>query len=261
MSYKNIVFELGSDGIATLVVNRPSKLNALNRETIEELDAAFERIEREPAVRAAILTGAGEKAFAAGADISELAEATPLGAMQISAFGQKVFRRLQLLGKPTVAALNGFTLGGGLELALACTFRVAAQGVRLGMPETRLGIVPGYGGTQRLPMLVGRAKALELLLTADPIPADEAARIGLVNHVVAAEDLLSFSRQLLLKITANGPVATGLVMQAVDVGLNVGLEEGLRYETTAFGLAASTADCKEGFAAFLEKRPAVFTGQ
>jgi enoyl-CoA hydratase len=212
-------------------------------------------------IRGLILTGAGEKAFIAGADISELAAADTLQSVAVAEHGQCLFRQLETMGKPSIAAINGFALGGGLELAMACTLRVASPNARMGQPEVKLGIIAGYGGTQRLPRLVGRGRALELLLTADMIDAPEAYRIGLVNHVVSQESLLDFCRGLMRKILANGPVAVRLTMQAVDVGLNCGLEEGSRFEAHAFGLAAGTADRIEGTTAFLEKRAAKFTGK
>jgi enoyl-CoA hydratase len=261
MSYKNIVLEVAEDGIATLTMNRPAKLNALNSETMGELDQAIERFETDLGVRALIITGAGEKAFVAGADISELAETDTIGASALAARGQKIFRRLELIPKPSIAAVNGFALGGGLELAMSCTMRVASRTAKLGQPEVKLGIVAGYGGTQRLPRLVGRGKAMEILLTADMIDAAEAHRIGLVNHVVDASDLLGFCRAMLTKVLANGPIAISLTMQAVDVGMNSGLEEGLQFEAAAFGLTAATEDRKEGTRAFLEKRVAAFTGK
>ena len=261
MSYKNIVFELAEDGIATLTMNRPAKRNALNADTISELDHSLQRVESDAAIRALLLTGAGDKAFVAGADISELADADPMLAGTLSLRGQRVFRRLELMPKPSVAAINGFALGGGLELAMACTMRVAASTAQLGQPEVKLGIIAGYGGTQRLARLAGPAKAMEWLLTGDLIDAAEAHRTGLVNHVVAPDELVEFSRALLRRVLANGPVAIGLTMQAVDVGLNSGLEEGLRFEATAFAAVAATEDRKEGTRAFLEKRAARFTGR
>jgi len=261
MLYKNIVFEPADDGIATLTMNRPAKLNALNAETMSELDHVIARFESEPAIKALLITGAGEKAFVAGADISELAEIDGFASTLKSARGQRIFRRLELISKPSVAAINGFALGGGLELAMSCTMRVASPNAKLGQPEVKLGIIAGYGGTQRLPRLVGRAKAMELLLTADMIDAAEAHRIGLVNHVVESGELLEFCRALLKRVLANGPVAIGLTMQAIDVGLNCGIEEGLRFETAAFGITAATDDRREGTRAFLEKRAAVFTGR
>jgi len=261
MSYSHILFETAEDGIALFTVNRPQKLNALNRVVIAELDDAIGRVADDHSIRGLIVTGAGEKAFVAGADISEIAETPPVLAQEMSLRGQRVFRRLETIGKPSIAAINGWALGGGLELALSCTMRIAAPAAKLGQPEVKLGILAGYGGTQRLPRLVGRGRALELLLTGEPIDAAEAYRIGLVNHIVEGPQLIEFARNLLRKIFSNGPLAVALSMQAVDVGLNCGLEEGLRYEAAAFGVVSATEDRREGTRAFLEKRAPVFTGK
>jgi enoyl-CoA hydratase len=261
MPYAQIAFETAPDGIAVLTVNRPQKLNALNVETLGELDDAFTRVDSDASIRALIVTGAGEKAFAAGADINELASVSAVEAERFSLRGQRVFRKLELMRKPSIAAINGFALGGGLELAMACTLRLASPNAKLGQPEVKLGIVPGYGGTQRLPRLVGRGLALEILLSGDPIEAADAYRIGLVNRIVPQDQLIATARELLAKILRNGPIAVGLTMQAVDAGLNVSLEEGLRFEAGAFGLSAATEDRIEGTTAFLAKRPAAFTGK
>ena len=261
MSYSNIRFEIGDFGIALLTVNRPKKLNALNAETVLELDDAVTRASRDAEVRALMVTGAGEKAFVAGADINQLAVLTPIEAQAYAERGQRVFREIEMLAKPTLAAINGYALGGGLELAMSCAVRVAAENARLGQPEVKLGILPGYGGTQRLPRLVGRGRALEMLLSGEPVTAAEAYRIGLVNHVVPQAELLEFSRQWLRKVLANAPLALGLTLQAVDVGLEAGLEQGLRYEAAAFGLTTATEDKREGTRAFLEKRAAAFAGK
>src|SRR4051794_31133635 len=229
MSYSHIVFETDSLGIALITVNRPAKLNALSGEVVGELDDAFGRVADEPAITAAILTGAGEKAFVAGADINELAVRSPVESRRLAVRGQSVLRRLETCGKVSVAAVNGFALGGGLELAMACTVRFASDSAKLGQPEVKLGIIPGYGGTQRLPRLVGRGRALELLLSGDPIPAAEAHRIGLVNAVVPQPELLAYSKAWLAKVLANGPLALDLVIEAVDAGLNGGIEDGLRF--------------------------------
>ncbi|MDX2152112.1 MAG: enoyl-CoA hydratase-related protein [Bryobacteraceae bacterium] len=260
MAFEHVLFEAADDGIAVLTVNRPAKLNALNGGVLAELDEVLQRMESDPALKALIVTGAGEKAFVAGADINELAAASPIDAHGLSLKGQRLFRRLELLPKPSVAAVNGFALGGGLELAMACTLRVASPNARLGQPEVKLGIVAGYGATQRLPRLVGRGRALEMLLTGEPVDAAEAHRIGLVNRVVEQGELLGYSRALLLKMLANGPVAVRLTMEAVDVGMSVGFEEGQRFEAAAFAMTAATADKQEGTRAFLEKRVAAFTG-
>lgn len=261
MSFKHIVFEAAEDGIAVVTVNRPHKLNAIDQATMTELSEAFQRVGDEGSVKALIVTGAGEKAFVAGADIGELAEATPFEAQRLARKGQDVFGLLETIGKPSVAAVNGFALGAGLELAMACTLRIASSNAKLGLPEVKLGLLPGYGGTQRLPRLVGQGKALELLLTGEPIEAQEAWRIGLVNEVVEPADLLARSRAMLMKIAANGPIAVRLAMQAVDAGLSGSLHEGLRFEAACFGVAASTEDRMEGTRAFLEKRKAVFRGR
>lgn len=261
MSYSQILFEPGDDGIVLVTINRPQKLNALNSETLGELEDAFGRAAAEPAVRGTILTGAGEKAFAAGADINELAAMSPLEAQELSLRGQRIFRSLELMKKPSIAAVNGFALGGGLELAMSCTLRVASANAKFGQPEVRLGIIAGYGGTQRLPRLVGRGPALEMLLTGEPVDSAEALRIGLVNRVVEPADLLDGARRLMHKILANAPAAVSLTMQAVDTGLNAGIEEGLRFEAAAFAVAASTGDRLEGMRAFLEKRKPEFTGK
>jgi enoyl-CoA hydratase len=261
MSYKNIVFEHLEDGIATITVNRPEKLNAVNRDTMEELETAFLYVQNEPTARALIVTGAGEKSFIAGADISELQDLGAVEGARLSARGQGIYRRLEKMQKPSVAAINGFALGAGLELAMACTLRVAVPTAKLGLPELKLGLIPGYGGTQRLVHLIGRGRALELLLTSDRIDAEAASQIGLVNRIFPAEFLLQGARDLLQAILANGPVAVALAIEAVDAALNTGWEEGLRFESAAFGLTVSTEDRREGTKAFLERRPPVFTGR
>ena len=261
MSYRNIRFEVGDAGVALLTINRPEKLNALNTETVVELREAVARASSDPDVHALIVTGAGDKAFVAGADINQLALLTPIEAQAYAERGQSALREIEMLTKPTLAAINGYALGGGLELAMSCAVRVASENARLGQPEVKLGILPGYGGTQRLPRLVGRGRALEMLLSGEPVTAAEAYRIGLVNHVVPQAELLSFSRQWLRKVLSNAPLALGLTMQAVDVGLEAGLEQGLRFEAAAFGLTTATEDKREGTRAFLEKRAAAFAGK
>ena len=260
MSFANITFE-ASDGVGLLTVNRPDKLNALNAKTVGELDEVVARVAEDSSIRALIVTGAGEKAFVAGADINELAVATPLEAESLARRAQRVFRRLETMRKISVAAVNGFALGGGLELAMACTVRFASPNARLGQPEVKLGIVPGYGGTQRLPRLVGRGRALEMLLGGEPVDAQRAFEMGLVNQIFPREELVARSRAWLEKALANAPVALALVMEAVDVGLDAGLEQGLRFEAVAFGLACATEDRNEGTQAFLEKRKAAFAGK
>lgn len=261
MSYHHILFEADEKGIALITVNRPGKLNALSRAVVAELKDAFENVAAEASIRAAIVTGAGEKAFIAGADINELADLNALEARDHALAGQAAWRLLETARKPTVAAVNGFALGGGLELAMACTVRFASEDAKLGQPEVKLGTIPGFGGTQRLPRLVGRGRALELLLSGEPVTAAEAHRIGLVNAVVPQPELLAYSRAWLGKALANAPLALGLALDAVDAGLDGGLHAGLQYEAAAFGLAAATADFREGTRAFLEKRHAVFTGK
>jgi enoyl-CoA hydratase len=261
MSYGSIAFELSDDGIALITICRPEKLNALDVATVGELDDALSRVAADVSTRGLLLTGAGDKAFVAGADIRELAALDAAGCRDFSLRGQRAFRKLETMGKPSVAAINGYALGGGLELAMCCTFRVAAPEAKLGLPEVKLGIIPGYGGTQRLPRLVGRSRALAMLLTGEPVGAEEALRIGLVDHVAPRAGLTEFCRELLRKILANAPMAVALAMETADLGLNVGVEEGLRAEAAAFGLAAATEDRAEGMRAFLEKRPAVFRGK
>ena len=261
MPYSHILFSVEESGIAWITVNRPEKLNALSNSVIAELGDAFGRVSTDAAIRAVAITGAGEKAFVAGADIAELAALSPYDARAFALRGQAVFRQLETCGKPSVAAVNGFALGGGLELAMACAVRFASENAKLGQPEVKLGIIPGYGGTQRLPRLVGRGRALELLLAGEAIPAAEAYRIGLVNAVVPQTELADYCRAWLAKVLANAPLAVGLVLDAVDTGLAGGFEEGLRFEAAAFGVSAATEDSREGTRAFLEKRRAAFTGK
>lgn len=260
MPYTTLLYEV-SDGIARVTLNRPDKLNALNAALIAELGAAVAELERAPEVHGAILTGAGSKAFAAGADIAELAEQGPLDGYRRALAGQAVFRRLERCGKPVVAAVNGFALGGGCELAMACHLRVASETARFGQPEVKLGLAPGYGGTVRLPRLVGRGRALELLLTGAVIDAAEAHRIGLVNRVVPADRLLAESEALLRAILEQAPLAVRAILELVDAGLDLGLDQALGLEAERFGLLAATADMREGTAAFLAKRPPRFQGR
>jgi enoyl-CoA hydratase len=260
MAYETLIVEV-RDGVAVVTVNRPEKLNALSDRTMEELDAAFAALGADAAVRGVILTGSGEKAFVAGADIAELATQSPVEGRERSVRGQRVLDRIESLGKPVVAAVGGFALGGGCELALACHVRVASENARLGTPEVKLGIMCGYGGTQRLPRLVGKGRALEMLLTGEMVDAQEALRIGLVNRVVPREKLLSEAEALLRKMLANGPVSLRFTLEAVNDGLEMPLDEAERAEATLFGLICSTGDMKEGTKAFLEKRPAKFQGK
>jgi enoyl-CoA hydratase len=254
-----LLFEL-SDGIARVTINRPDKLNALNATVIAELGDAVTRMETDAAVRGVVLTGAGPKAFVAGADIGELAGQDPLEGTRRSLMGQQVFRRLERCGKPVVAAINGFALGGGCELAMACHVRIAAEHAKFGQPEVKLGIGPGYGGTARLPRLVGRGRALELLLTGGMIDAAEAHRIGLVNRVVPADRLMAEAEALLRTMLENGPLAIRACLEAVDTGLEMSLDQALLLEAHHFGLLSATADMREGTRAFIEKRKPAFKG-
>jgi enoyl-CoA hydratase len=254
-----LTFDL-TDGIARITVNRPDKLNALNAIVIGELGDAVTRIETDVAVRGVIVTGAGSKAFVAGADIAELSDQGVAGGRARALAGQQVFRRLERSGKPVIAAINGFALGGGCELAMACHLRVAGEGARFGQPEVKLGIAPGYGGTVRLPRLIGRARALELLLTGEMIDATEALRLGLVNRVVANERVIPESEALLRKILENGPLAVRACLEMVDVGLEMTTDQALLLEAGYFGLLSATSDMREGTRAFLEKRKPAFTG-
>jgi enoyl-CoA hydratase len=260
MSYENLRLEK-RDGVAVVTVNRPDKLNALNDRTMAELDAVFTALAGDADVRGVILTGSGEKAFVAGADIAELATQSPVQGQQRSMHGQKILDRIERFPKPVVAAVNGFALGGGCELAMACHVRVASEGARLGTPEVKLGIMCGYAGTQRLPRLVGKGRALEILLTGEMVDAAEAHRIGLVNKVVPKDKLLAEAEALLRKMLANGPVSLRFTIDAVNAGLEMPLDEAQAHEATLFGLICTTDDMKEGTKAFLEKRPAKFLGK
>ncbi|HKS95493.1 MAG TPA: enoyl-CoA hydratase-related protein [Terriglobia bacterium] len=260
MSYETLLYEK-RDGVAIVTVNRPEKLNALNQRVMTELGACFVEINKDDGVRAVILTGAGEKAFVAGADINELAVQTPVQGKETSLAGQRVLDAIENLGKPVVAAVNGYALGGGCELAMACTLRIASENARFGQPEVKLGIIPGYAGTQRLPRLVGKGLAQQMILTGDPITAAEAYRIGLVNQVVPLNELMSAAEALARKIVVNAPLAVKFAMEAVNHGMEMTAEQGQFLEATLFGLCCTTADMKEGTRAFLEKRPAKFTGK
>ncbi len=260
MTYHTLLFEV-RDGIAFVTISRPDKLNALDDQVIEELGDAAERIATEDAIKGAILTGAGPKAFVAGADIADLARQGPFDGKARALRGQAVLRRLETCGKPVIAAVNGFALGGGCELAMACHLRIASERAKFGQPEVKLGIAPGYGGTQRLPRLVGKSIALELILSGEMIDAQEAYRIGLVNKVVPADQLLAESEKMLRGILSSGSLAVRLALEAVERGLDMSLEEGLLLEANHFGLLAATQDMKEGLTAFLEKRPPKFEGR
>lgn len=261
MAYSTLLFDVTADGIATVTVNRPEKLNALNADVILELAQVAAHIAGDVSVRGVILTGAGPKAFVAGADISELAEVDGGSGASLAARGQAAFRAIEQLTKPVIAAVNGFALGGGCELAMACHMRLAAPHAKFGQPEVKLGLIPGYGGTVRLPRLVGRGRALELLLTANTIDAEEAYRIGLVNRVVPAELLLETAAGLLRTILAQGPLAVALCLETVDAVLDTTIDQGLAIEKAMFGRACASEDKQEGTAAFMEKRPATFRGR
>jgi enoyl-CoA hydratase/carnithine racemase len=260
MAYENLLFEK-KDGIAYVTLNRPKVLNALNRKTVEELRDALIDAREDDSVRVLILTGAGEKSFVAGADIGELAQQTPESGRETSLFGQGVFHLLETLGKPSICAINGFALGGGCELALACTIRIASKTAKLGQPEVKLGIIPGYGGSQRLARLCGKGVAQELCLTGEMIGAEEALRIGLVNHIYEPAELLAAAEAMAKKIIANAPLAVKYTMEAIERGMEMGQEEGLFLEATLFGLVCTTEDMREGTKAFLEKRPGQFKGK
>ena len=260
MAFLNLLYEK-RNGIGYVTLNRPEKLNALNQKTMEELYECFQGIAKDEEVRVVILTGAGEKAFVGGADINELAVQTPVEGQALARRGQEILNFLERLGKPVIAAIHGYALGGGCELALACTLRIASENARLGQPEVRLGLLCGYAGTERLPRLVGKGRALQMLLTGEPISASEAYRIGLVNEVVPAPDLMATAQKLAEKIMANAPLAVKFTLQAVNHGLQMPEAEAQALEDSLFGLCCTTADMKEGTRAFLEKRPAVFTGK
>ncbi len=260
MSLETLLVE--RDGaVAVVTINRPKVLNALNTQTIGELDSVMRELQQDDAVRAVVLTGAGEKSFVAGADINELAVLTPAQGQQHGRRGQAVFDLIEHLGKPVVAAVNGFALGGGCELAMACTLRIAADSARFGQPEINLGIIPGYAGSQRLPRLVGKGRALEILLTGDMVGAPRAYEIGLVNRVVPAAELVNEAKKLAAALASKAPLATRYIIEAVNHGMEMPLADAQHLEGTLFGLVASTDDMKEGTKAFLEKRQATWRGR
>lgn len=263
MAYENLenVRAEARDSILFVTIDRPKVLNALNAKTVEEIGRVFDAARDDADVKVVILTGGGEKAFVAGADINELAKMTPLAGKKVSEKGQRIFAKIEELGKPVIAAVNGFALGGGCELALACHIRIASEKAQLGLPEVTLGIIPGYGGTQRLSRLVGKGKALELILTGDRISAADAEKIGLVNLVVPAERLMEAAEEMAKKIASRSPVAIGAALEATHFGLDMPLEEGQLLEATLFGLLCATEDMREGMSAFLDKRPPVFPGK
>jgi enoyl-CoA hydratase len=260
MPYDNLLIE--RDGaVAIVTINRPRVLNAIDAPTLDALRRAVLDLKSDQDVRSLILTGAGDRAFVAGADINELAVQTPTSGREHALKGQHVFNLIENMGKPVIAAINGYALGGGCELAMACTLRLAADNARLGLPEITLGILPGYAGTQRLSRLVGKGKALELILTGSPISAEEAARVGLVNRVVPAADLLTEARKLAAELADRAPVAIRYIIDAINSGLEMPFAEACVHEATLFGLVAATEDMREGTRAFLEKRKAVFKGR
>lgn len=259
MTFENLSVEI-SDRIARVTINRPNVLNALNEQTVREIHTVFSTLGDDRNVRVVILTGAGEKAFVAGADINELAQVTPLGGEASSRLGQEALLEIEDLGKPVIAAINGFALGGGLEIALACHFRFASENAKMGLPEVGLGIIPGYGGTQRLPRIVGLGIALELITTGRMIDAAEALRIGLVNAVLPQAELLPHAEKVAHEILSKGPLAVRCAMDAAIGGLDSTLEQGLAQESTYFGLLSATTDMREGLKAFLEKRKPAFGG-
>ena len=260
MSFEDLLLERDG-GVAILTINRPKVLNALNTQTLDELRRAILDLKRDDTVRAVILTGAGEKSFIAGADINELATQTPVSGREHAMTGQHILDLIEHLGKPVIAAINGFALGGGCELAMACTIRIAADTAKLGQPEINLGLIPGYAGTQRLTRIIGRGRALELLLTGDQVTAQEAHRLGLVNRVVPAADLMAEAKKLAATLAAKAPVAIRYILEAVHKGVEMPFAQAQVFEATLFGLVASTEDMREGTKAFLEKRKPEFKGK
>jgi len=260
MAFEHVRLER-EDAVLLITIHRPQVLNALNAATLDELDRAFADARADAEIRAIILTGAGEKSFVAGADIKELAVQTPVSGREHARRGQAVFDRIERLGKPVIAAINGFALGGGCELAMACTLRIAAETAKFGQPEINLGLMPGYAGSQRLPRLVGRGRALEVLLTGDQISAEEAWRIGLVNRVVPAPALMNEARRVAQQLASKPPIAMRYILDAVAGGLEMSFGDAETYEATLFGLVSTTDDMREGTTAFLEKRKPVFKGQ
>lgn len=261
MSAQEVVTVERREAIAVVRVNRPEKLNALNAETVEALAQAFAGLRDDDGVRGVILTGAGEKAFVAGADIQELARMDPLSGVAVSRQGQRVLLEIERFPRPVVAAVNGYALGGGCELALACHLRLASENARFGLPEVSLGIIPGYGGTVRLARIVGLGRATQMILTGEMIDANDALRMGLVSAVVPQDQLLNTAAELLGKILKNGPVAVRLALQSIYRALDSGIEDALAFEACLFGLLAATEDMREGLRAFLEKRKAEFKGR
>ena len=249
----NLLLEV-ENGIALLTINRPKSLNALNSETLAELNTCLAELETNEDVKVVILTGSGEKSFVAGADISEMVNATPAEGRKMGLLAKEAFGRLENMPQVTIAAVNGFALGGGCEISMSCDIRVASENAKFAQPECGLGILPGFGGTQRLPRLVGKGRAKELIFTCDMISADEAFRMGLANHVVPQAELIDYCKAMAGRIMKNGPFAVALAKQAINTGMDTDLDSGLKLEANLFGLSFSTADKKEGMTAFLEKR-------
>lgn len=260
-NYKNLLVDIDNDGIATVVIHRPQALNALNAATVEELDRLFAELAANSAAKVIIITGSGEKSFVAGADIREMKDKNAVEARQWSQLAQEVFQKIEELPKPVIAAVNGYALGGGCELAMACDIRIASEKARFGQPEVSLGIPPGFGGTQRLPRLVGKGRAKELLFTGEIIDAAEAYRIGLVNQVAVPEELMDKARAMAYKLMTRAPFAVQVCKAAVNKGMDMDLNSATAYEAEVFGLCFATRDQKEGMAAFIEKRKANFTGE
>lgn len=260
MSFEHITLAT-EDGVATLTINRPKVLNALNQEVLSEISAALDQVKDDDAAKALVVTGAGDKAFVAGADINELAKMNPLGAKELAARGQGVLAKFERLGKPTVAMVNGFALGGGLEMALACTLRTGSTTARVGLPEVSLGIIPGYGGTQRLTRIAGPGVAREWVLTGDMYDAAEAHRVGVFNRIFEPSELVDGTMKMVHTILSRGPVAVRLAIETINRTMNLGQQEGENVECDMFGLAATTEDMREGMGAFLEKRKPAFQGK
>lgn len=260
MSFSHLIVEQQGQ-VLSVVLNRPKALNALNSQLLSEFNQVLDRFEQDASIRLLVVTGAGEKAFCAGADIKELVELSALQMKEFLSHGQRIFRRLETIRKPSIAAVNGFALGGGFELSLACSLRIASESASFGLPEARLGMIPGYGGTQRLPRIIGKGKALELLLSGKRISAEEAYRVGIVNAVAAADSLDQVVGQWAETICSNSPVSIRMILEAVDIGSHLALDNALALETSLDALAADSQDKREGFAAFLEKRTPIFEGK
>ena len=260
MTFDNLLVDV-SERVAVVTFNRPKVMNALNAHTIDEIDACVSGLAEDPEVGVVIFTGAGEKAFVAGADINELARMSPKQAQECALRGQAVFARVERMGKPSIAAINGYALGGGCEFAISCTMRIASRNARIGQPEVKIGITPGYGGSQRLPRLIGKGMALEMILTGEPLTAEDAFRWGLVNHVTEQEELLPTARELAMKILSNAPLSVRYSIEVVNQGAEQPLDQALFLESSVFGMAFATEDMREGTEAFLGKRSPRFKGQ